>query len=128
MTYAGLKISDKLILSRAEECGMGALYIPAIDCVVDVQLALSQIAEMEKAEKPMDEMTIHGYSVRHLEMIAILMRDHGVTPEDVKEAARNYSAGAMFAFQAASEQIQEGFKKCVERMNSPYATEKEERE
>lgn len=87
---------------------------------VNIDLALAQIAEMERAEKPQEEMTIHGYSIRHLELIAILMRDHGVTPEDVKEAARNYSSGAIFAFNAATEQIQNGFKEAVERMHSPY--------
>lgn len=87
---------------------------------VNIDLALAQIAEMERAEKPQEEMTIHGYSIRHLELIAILMRDHGVTPEDVKEAARNYSSGAIFAFNAATEQIQKGFKEAVERMHSPY--------
>ena len=77
-----------------------------------------ETSEIKQSE---DELTIHGYSVKHLELIAILMRDHGVTPEDVKEAARNYSAGAVFAFRAANKQIREGFEDAFGRMNSSHA-------
>ena len=78
-------------------------------------------AELSRQENaPQPEITICGYSVKHLEMIALLMRDHGVTPEDVKAAAMNYADGAMFAFKAATESIEKSVRETVQRIASPY--------
>lgn len=71
---------------------------------IHIPTALAQIAEMER-EQEEPKFTIHGFEVEYLEMVAVLMRDHGITPEDVRKAALSWSDGAMMVFTAATKAI-----------------------
>ena len=55
MTYAGLTISDKSAMLEAQKNGHTYIYLnhDGFKTVYNVNLALAQIAEMEKAQKPM---------------------------------------------------------------------------
>lgn len=129
MKYDRLSVSDKVALEHYKSEGCDSFLVDPLKGIIGVKTyedrvyfdlndALEQIKEMEQGNCPSkDEFkTIFGYPIRELVLVATMLRNNGVTVEDVHKAAMSWSDGAIMAFTAAQQQIEEGFRKTIETM------------
>ena len=118
MTYAGLTTADKPALLDAKARGLVTDYvwINGLRFLVNIDLALAQIAEMESKTE-----TILGYPIEHLQKIAAIMQTTHITPEQVRECADNLTLCVTLTMNALKEHMDKSMTEHIENQQALYS-------
>lgn len=73
--------------------------------------ALNEKLQRERQEPESKSRTIFGYEEGQLALIATLMNQHGVTPDDVKRAADNFITASQITISAIAQSFDDAVKK-----------------